>query len=501
MISRSFAAFVHILASFALFTLLPADAGAQDRLTLLLTGDLDRMQEQDGRGGLARLAAAVEAEREARENVLFLHAGDAISPSLMSGFDQGAHMIALLNRIGPDLFVPGNHEFDFGVEVFEARIAEAGFPVIATNVRKDGSPLDGALTAYAIGIGDAVIGFIGITSPTAAMRASPGEGVTFLNIAETVERSAEALRDDGADLVVVLGHMHFGEDQALIRAGAADIVLSGDDHHVLAFHDGETVLGESGQQAETVLAIDLTIEKGEGRRGPFFRWRPHFRFIDTATVIPDREMEAAILEYERKLAGELDQEIGRLTTPMTSRNAVVRARESAIGNLIADAMRWATGADVALTNGGGIRANRDYEAGAMLTRRDILAELPFGNKTVVLEITGAQLMDVLRWGFISAGRGGFPQVSNMEAVIAVGGGPVPTLTSVTIDGTPLDPGRVYVLATNDFLANGGDGYAMLEGIPLIIDETDARLMASHVIDYIVVRGEVAPEIEGRIVIR
>ncbi|MCG8445563.1 MAG: 5'-nucleotidase C-terminal domain-containing protein, partial [Hyphomicrobiales bacterium] len=204
---------------------------------------------------------------------------------------------------------------------------------------------------------------------------------------------------------------------------------------------------------------------------------------------------------ERKLAGELDQEIGRLTTPMTSRNAVVRARESAIGNLIADAMRWATGADVALTNGGGIRANRDYEAGTMLTRRDILAELPFGNKTVVLEITGAQLMDVLRWGFISAGRGGFPQVSNMEAIIAVGGGPVPTLTSVTIDGTPLDPGRVYVLATNDFLANGGDGYAMLEGIPRIIDETEARLMASHVIDYIVVHGEVAPEIEGRIVIR
>ena len=108
MISRSFAAFVHILASFALFTLLSADAGAQDRLTLLLTGDLDRMQEQDGRGGLARLAAAVEAEREARENVLFLHAGDAISPSLMSGFDQGAHMIALLNRIGPDLFVPAS---------------------------------------------------------------------------------------------------------------------------------------------------------------------------------------------------------------------------------------------------------------------------------------------------------------------------------------------------------------------------------------------------------
>ena len=89
----------------------------------------------------------------------------------------------------------------------------------------------------------------------------------------------------------------------------------------------------------------------------------------------------------------------------------------------------------------------------------------------------------------------------MEAVIAVGGGPVPTLTSVAIDGTPLDPGRVYVLATNDFLANGGDGYAMLENIPRIIDETDARLMASHVIDYIVLRGEVAPEIEGRIVIR
>lgn len=501
MISRQFSPFVHCLAFFLLLLFLPADARAQDRVTLLLAGDLDRMEEQDGRGGLARLSAVVKAEREARENVLFLHAGDAISPSLMSGFDQGAHMIDLLNRIGPDVFTPGNHEFDFGIEVFQDRIAEADFPVIATNIRLGGAPLTGALTTHTVQLGNTVIGFIGITSPTAALRSSPGEGVTFLDIAETVEQSAEALRNGGADLIIVLGHMHLGEDQTLVRAGTADIILSGDDHHLLAFYDGERVLGESGQQAETVLAIDLTLEKGETQRGPFFRWHPHFRFIDTAAVIPDRDMEAAILEYEERLVGELDQEIGRLATPMTSRNAVVRARESAIGNLIADAMRWATGADVALTNGGGIRANRDYEAGTMLTRRDILAELPFGNKTVVLEITGAQLMDVLRWGFISAGRGGFPQVSNMEAVITFGGGPVPQLTSLIIDGAPLDPARTYVLATNDFLANGGDGYAMLEDMPRIINATDARLMASQVIDYIVVRGEVAPEIEGRIVIQ
>ena len=99
------------------------------KVTFVLTNDVYVMSEEKGRGGMARLAAVVKAEREKNPNTLFVHAGDTLSPSLMSGFDQGAHMIELLNAMKLDAFTPGNHEFDFGPDVFLERIAEANFPV------------------------------------------------------------------------------------------------------------------------------------------------------------------------------------------------------------------------------------------------------------------------------------------------------------------------------------------------------------------------------------
>ncbi|MCA8906939.1 MAG: 5'-nucleotidase C-terminal domain-containing protein [Rhodospirillaceae bacterium] len=178
----------------------------------------------------------------------------------------------------------------------------------------------------------------------------------------------------------------------------------------------------------------------------------------------------------------------------------MRTGEAAFGNLVADAMRAAVGADIAITNGGGIRADRDYPAGSVLTRRDIQEELPFGNRTVLLELTGADVLAALETGFsgIEEGAGRFPQVSGL----AVGYDPTrpagARVVSVTVGGAPLDPAATYRVATNDFLARGGDGYAALTHGRTLIDPTSGGLMATQVIDHIATAGTVAPTVEGRL---
>ena len=163
-------------------------------------------------------------------------------------------------------------------------------------------------------------------------------------------------------------------------------------------------------------------------------------------------------------------------------------------------MRETTDADVALMNGGGIRADRIYPPGTDITRRDVLAELPFGNRVVTVEVGGDVLRQALEHGFSrtadAAGR--FPQISGM-AIEADLGAPVGSrLKSVTVGGAPLDPGKTYRLATLDFIVKGGDGYAMLADAPRIIDERDGPLLAAVVMAAIRKRGEIDAKVEGRI---
>jgi 2',3'-cyclic-nucleotide 2'-phosphodiesterase (5'-nucleotidase family) len=161
------------------------------------------------------------------------------------------------------------------------------------------------------------------------------------------------------------------------------------------------------------------------------------------------------------------------------------------------------GADVALTNGGGIRADKQYQAGQKLTRRDILSEMPFGNTTVLLEVTGAQIKDALENGVSQVRElgGRFPQVSGIVAEVDVKEPVGSRVKSVKVNGQPLDPAKTYKLATNDFVGRGGDGYRSLIGAKSLIDVAASQLMASQVIDYVTKAGKVAPKVEGRIVLR
>lgn len=499
--SRSVAAFRAGLLGLSL--LVSGSVLAQEAVTIrfVQTNDIDRMSPEKGRGGFARLATVVKEER-AKGNAFFIHAGDTLSPSLLSGFDKGAHVIDILNRMGVDAMAPGNHEFDLGPDVFRARMADAKFDVLATNI-VDGNGLPNNTKADKIvDVQGIKVGFFGLTTEDTPIASSPGD-IKFRSTIDTGRAKAKELREKGADIVVAIAHTPLEVDMILARSAGADVIIGGHDEHLLAFYDGKVTLTESESQGNYVVVTELAVTKATKDGKTSVTWSPNFRIVDSATVKPDPEIEAVVKGYEDKLSKELDVEIGLTETPLDSRRATVRGGEAAMGNLVADAMKAAVGADVAITNGGGLRADKQYQAGQKLTRRDILSEMPFGNTTVLLELTGDKLKAALENGVSQVRElgGRFPQVSGMAVEVDLKEPVGSRVKSVKINGEPLDPAKTYKVATNDFMARGGDGYRAFTDGKQLVDVSASQLMAGQVIDYVTKAGKVAPKVEGRVVLR
>ena len=188
---------------------------------------------------------------------------------------------------------------------------------------------------------------------------------------------------------------------------------------------------------------------------------------------------------------------------LDTRKAIVRTSEAAFGNLTADAMRAAVNADVAFTNGGGIRGNKIYDAGHTLTRRDVLTELPFGNGTVKLEVTGATILAALEHGYRAApeATGGFLHISGMKVTVDTSKPAGGRVAEVMVGGEALDPAKSYTLATNDFMGRGGDGYKMLRSGKVLIDPSSAKLMANDVMAHVRQMGTVKMGVDGRLTIK
>ncbi len=280
-------------------------------------------------------------------------------------------------------------------------------------------------------------------------------------------------------------------------------MLSGHDHDLIVQYNGVTAYVETSNQANFLVPVDLnvTIDEKDGKRS--VKWEPAFRFIDTSTVTPDPETQARVDAFQAELDKELNVEVGKTAGPLDSRRAIVRSQEAAIGNLIADAMREAVGADIAITNGGGIRADKEYAAGSALTRRDILSELPFGNTTVLVELKGQQVLEALENGFsqVEEGGGRFPQISGLVVEVDKSKPAGQRVISAMAGGKPLDPAALYKLATNDFMLNGGDGYVAFKQGKVIVDGAAGKLMANDVMVKVRAAGTVDAKVEGRILFK
>jgi 2',3'-cyclic-nucleotide 2'-phosphodiesterase (5'-nucleotidase family) len=259
-------------------------------------------------------------------------------------------------------------------------------------------------------------------------------------------------------------------------------------------------MAEASYDAHYVVVIEVTInvKQEDGQRA--VTWWPQFRVVDTATVTPDPEVAAAVAGFEQELSREMDVALGTTAVELDSRSATVRTREAAIGNLIADAMRDKTGAVAAIMNGGGIRGGRVYAPGTPITRRDILAELPFGNRVVTIDVKGRTLREALENGLsrVESAAGRFPHVSGMTIEYDPRRPPGRRIVSIQIGGRPLDPNRTYRIATNDFLARGSDGYFGFVGAPQLIPADDAPLLANEVMVYVRKLGTVRTGVDRRV---
>lgn len=479
----------------------PAALAENVKITILGVGDVYKFDGGKARGGMARLNAVARAEKAANPNTLYLFDGDMFSPSLMSGLDKGENMVKLSEIVPFDLAVPGNHEFDFGPELFLERIKVSKYPWAAINITKaDGSAVEGLGGVMMKEVGGVKVALVPVAQDTTPQVSSSGD-LKFGPTADSAIEAAKKARADGADLVVGVVQAPHSDDQKMFGSKAFDVIVSGDDHDLVMQYNGITAYVDTSTDANYLVPIDLnvSVEEKDGKRS--VKWEPSFRFIDTASVTPDPETQKLVDDYLKQLDNEMNVVIGKTTNGLDSRRNVVRTQEAAIGNLIADAMRDVTGADVAFMNGGGIRADKEYAAGTDITRKDILTELPFGNVTVLAEVSGKQLRDVLENAVskLEDGAGRFAHVSGMkvefDATKPAGG----RLVSALVGDKPLDDAATYKLATNDFVLGGGDGFTSL--VESAANAKRGQLVANDVMVYVKKLGTVDAKVEGRISIK
>lgn len=492
-----------VLAATGLALLLPLAAQAEPtKITFLHVNDVYEISPKGGQGGFAELMTLLKQERAAADHSFTTFGGDLISPSVMSGLTKGTQMIELMNAIGMDVAVPGNHEYDFGPRIAKKRIKESKFPWLGTNVLgRNGKPASGMESLHTVKAGDFTVGFFGLLEPETASLSSPGNRISFIPAADSARAAVKRLREQGADVIVALTHLDLATDIALVReVKGIDAILGGHDHEPIVRYENSVPILKAGYDARHLGVLELSVEWVEKRGKKKLQVVPSWRILSTAGVMPDPAIKAIVDGHNAKLDADLNIAVGKTKVELDSRRGSVRTGETVIGNLIADAMREGVGADVTIIGGGGIRGDRLYDAGATLTRKDVLTELPFGNGTVMLELSGADLLAALENGVsdVENRAGRFPQVSGLSFTYDPAAAKGSRVTAVMIGGKALDKARTYKVATNDYMANGGDGYAVLKNGKPLIDASAAKLMATMVMDYIDAKSPVAPKIEGRI---
>lgn len=454
--------------------------------------------DQGRAGGIARLATLKRQIAAQNPNVLFLLGGDTLSPSVAATLFKGKQMIDAWNAAGLDVAVLGNHEFDFGPDVLRERLAESRFVWLGANVidRASRRPL---VAPYVVKTFDGIkVGIVGVVTEDTAVTSKPGPALAFEDAVGAVRRAVRDLRGQGVRTIVALTHLPLVEDKALARAVPVVVVLGGHEHARLESVVAGVPIYKMGSDARLAGRIDLDIDR---RTGQVFAI--DFEALAVGPDLkPDPAVQAVVERYESALAKDLDVPLGNTTVPLDARQSTNRSRETNLGDFLADAYRAATGADVAIVNGGTIRSNTVYGPG-QITRRDVMSILPFENPVLKLEVGGATLRAALEHGLGRAEQlesGEFPQISGIRLVFDDTLPPGKRLIAASVGDKPLDDAGRYTLAVNSYLAGGGDGYAMLRGQREIVG-AEAADIEPVVALRAFAAGPVSPEVDGRLVRR
>ena len=518
-------------------------------IVILFTSDVHCGIDQGfGYAGLAAVRDYLVAQGNA---VILVDDGDSIQGEPIGTMTKGEALIDLMNTVGYSVAIPGNHEFDYGMDQFLALAEKAKFDYISCNFNHNG---ESVFQPYVIReLDGAKVAFVGVTTPKTLTSSTPRyfqdeEGnfvYGFLQdetgeaVYNAVQSAVDAAREEGADYVVVMGHMGDEEEchpwtyaDIISNTTGIDVFLDGHSHDTeqvaMKNKDGDEVLRSACGTKLACIGYCRIGADGEISTG-LYTWN---NSVPAPALLGLNNKTSAAVE---KAAGSLEKKLqetvatSQVLLTINDPEAVdsngkpirmVRRAETNLGDLCADAYRAQSGADIAFVNGGGVRVN--INAGK-ITLNDILKVHPFGNAMCVIEVTGQQILDALEWGSraVPGETGGFLQVSGLsyeihsyiessctsdENGMFTGVAGERRVQNVLVDGKPIDPEATYTLASHNYmLLNNGDGYTMFDGAPLLQDSV--KLDNQVLIDYITenLEGVIGPEYEdlageGRIVI-
>ncbi len=444
--------------------------------------------EGDDSGGIVRLGAEIARQRElaaeAGAEVLLLDGGDWFQGTPEGVTDTGVPYVSMLSSFGYDAMAAGNHDFDFGIAPFERILAAAHPPVVAANVFLSEEP-DAGRPDWAIpyrivercGFEIALVGFI---TPSTPVISNPETRVYDFRDPIEVFGQVAAELPDTVDLILPLGHLGVETDRALAQAYPdLPLIVGGHSHSMLrnGLQQGETLIVQTGHKASNLGHVKLKLKRTTGEvveasaRLIELYDDPQERYLDPAVVGTATELVEAVAEA-------MDQVVGTVTD-VGPRGGDLRSEP--LGTWVAAGMRRRMDADVGLHNRGGVR--KALEVGPV-TRRDLFEVLPFDNSVVAFEVTGAELDAVFR-GCLDGRRSSRIDVAGVWLDLDVDSAGRASYLGAQVGGMPLDPERTYRIATNSYLARGGD--AVFESLgemefddsgDLIRDVMEAELRAA-----------------------
>ena len=472
-------------------------------------------------GGIARrrtLIDQIRAENKTnQEPLLLLDAGDIFQGTLYFNQYLGQADLDFYNALAYNAGTIGNHEFDRGQQVLADFLDKAKFPIISANLDiAPTSPLYGKIRPWQIlDVKGEKIGIFGLTTPDTAILSSVGEGVKFTDPIAAARLSVRDLKQQGINKIIALTHIGFENDVTLAQqVPDIDIIVGAHSHtpvgNIPNANHPYPLVEKNGTKEPVLVVTDWEWGKYLGdlsvsfdRAGKLITWAGKPHAID-ASITPNREFEAKLKAYAAPIETLRKKIIGKSLVPLDGDRIKLRTSETSIGNLIADGILAKTKGDrvqAVIINAGGIRNGLPM---GDITMGNVLEVLPFGNTITRVELTGKQLKAALEHGVSAAeqGEGRFPQVAGIRFVwdlkLPVG----KRVTKVEVKDESgnfqlLNPQTMYRVATNNFLASGGDGYsAFAEGKNLL--ET-GYLLSDAIAEYIITSSPLQVKIENRIV--
>lgn len=457
--------------------------------------------------GYGRIDTIVESLEATYKNVLYLDAGDTLHGTVMASLDRGDSMVKVLNEAGVDAIVPGNHDYNYGIDRLIELSKTMKFPILAANVVRDGALYDKLVFEdYIIkDIEGYKVGIFGLSTPETAFKTSPKnvEGIKFLDPVETAEKVVKKLKKEKVDYIIALVHLGLDEassakdrsDNLAKLVPEIDLVIDGHSHTVLpnGLEVNQNYVVQTGEYDKNLGKVIVTFN-------PDGTEKEVISLIDKKTAMasysddPDMVKLVGTIKAEQSKVSEAV--IGKTDVKLLGERKIVRAGESNLGNFLTDAMLWKTGAEIALTNGGGIRASIDI---GEITRGEVITVLPFGNYVIVQELTGADIKAALEngiAGYPSQDYGAFAHVAGLKYTFdgtkAIG----ERVVTVTLNnGEVLNLTKTYKVATNDFIAAGGDKYVMFKGKKVV---ANFEGLDEILTDYIKSGAKAKETTEGRI---